>query len=125
MPSLTENKMVWDQFYDWSMCGDKWSAASGGVSYQWWTTLFPRLQRFVPARRILEIAPGYGRWTHYLKPSVSAAVLEFDAVQVGLSCVTQETLAWGNDDLLNDCISVITRLGSRQRTRAEPDVQQR
>lgn len=29
--------------------------------------MFPRLQGYVPAAWILEIAPGYGRWTHLLK----------------------------------------------------------
>lgn len=29
--------------------------------------VMPRIQRYVPAGRILEIAPGFGRWTNYLK----------------------------------------------------------
>jgi Methyltransferase domain len=52
--------------YDWSQRGDEWSDAWGGVSHQWWTTLFVRIQGYLPASRILEIAPGYGRWTHFL-----------------------------------------------------------
>jgi SAM-dependent methyltransferase len=209
---------MWDEVYAWPQQGDEWSAAWGGVSHQWWVTLFPRLQGYVPARRILEIAPGYGRWTHYLKelcaelvivdiaetaiahcrerfagdkhiqahvndgtslamvaddsvdlvfsfdslvhaeqdvmygylseitrkltadgvaflhhsnmgayaagtydpnnihwraPTVSAGLVEAIAGHVGLSCVSQETIAWGNADVLNDCISVITRSGSR------------
>jgi SAM-dependent methyltransferase len=202
---------------NWSARGDEWSEAWGGVPYQWWGTLFPRLQGYLPARRILEIAPGYGRWTHFLRDlcheliivdiaaqaiehcrqrfaadehvrafvndgtslpmaadrsidlvfsfdslvhaeadviagylrelarvlaadgvafihhsnmaaypagtfdpnnihwratSVSAAVVESLAQTVGLGCVSQETLAWGNEALLNDCISVLTRSGS-------------
>ncbi|MEK6280890.1 MAG: hypothetical protein AABN95_11100 [Acidobacteriota bacterium] len=27
----------------------------------------PRIHPFIPVGTILEIAPGYGRWTHYLK----------------------------------------------------------
>jgi 16S rRNA A1518/A1519 N6-dimethyltransferase RsmA/KsgA/DIM1 with predicted DNA glycosylase/AP lyase activity len=50
-----------------SQRGDEWSEAWGGVSYQWSVTLFSRIQGFVPAGRVLEIAPGYGRWTHYLR----------------------------------------------------------
>lgn len=34
---------------------------------QWNGCLLPRLHAFVPAPTILEIAPGYGRWTQYLK----------------------------------------------------------
>jgi SAM-dependent methyltransferase len=218
VPLLSENLSVWDELYAWPQQGDEWSAAWGGASHQWWVTLFPRLQGYVPATRILEIAPGYGRWTHYLKElcdelvivdiaasaiahcrqrfagdghihahvndgtslamvaddsvdlvfsfdslvhaeqdvlygylaeiagklsadgvaflhhsnmgayaggtydpnnihwrarTVSAQLIEAIAARVGLSCISQETIAWGNDELLNDCISVITRAGSR------------
>jgi SAM-dependent methyltransferase len=218
MPLLSENLSMWDQIYAWPEQGDEWSAAWGGVSHQWWTTLFPRLQGYVPADRILEIAPGYGRWTHFLKdlcseiivvdiaetaiahcrerfqadrhlsahvndgttlpmaadksidfvfsfdslvhaevdvmggylaelsrilsadgiaflhhsnmasydpstyagqnihwraPSVSAPLIDSLAAQIGLSTISQETLAWGNSTWANDCISVITRAGSR------------
>jgi SAM-dependent methyltransferase len=217
MPALADNVSMWNEAYDWSQRGDEWSAAWGGVSYQWWMTLFSRIQGFVPATRILEIAPGYGRWTHYLRDlcdeliavdiadtaithcgerfagerhvsfhvndgtslavagdrsvdlvfsfdslvhaeadviagylqefarvladdgvafihhsnmgayeagsydpenihwratSVSAELVERHARSVGLSCVSQETVAWGNRSLLNDCFSVITRAGS-------------
>lgn len=218
VPSLDQNRAVWGETYDWSQRGDEWSACWGGVAYQWWTTLFPRLQGYVPAGRILEIAPGYGRWTQFLKelcdeliivdiaenaiahcrerfagerhisayvndgaslamaadgsidlvfsfdslvhaeaaimagylselarilapngvaflhhsnlgayapgsydphnvhwraPSVSAAQIERRAGSIGLSAISQENVAWGNDALLNDCFSVITRAGSQ------------
>jgi SAM-dependent methyltransferase len=217
MPSLSQNLSVWGSTYDWSQRGDEWSDTWGGVSYQWWTTLFPRLQGYVPAGRILEIAPGYGRWTHFLRDlcdeliivdiadaaieycrerfagddhisshvnngaslamigdesidlvfsfdslvhaesdiiagylaelarvlavngigfihhsnmgayqpgtydpnnihwratTVSGALVEQLAEAQGLSCISQETIAWGNEILLNDCFSVITRTGS-------------
>jgi len=218
VPLLSENLSIWDELYAWPQQGDEWSVAWGSVSHQWWLTLFPRLQGYVPARRILEIAPGYGRWTHYLKElcdeivivdiaasaiahcrerfaadghlrahvndgtslamvadnsvdlvfsfdslvhaeqdvmygylaqiaqklttegvaflhhsnmgayaagsydpnnihwraqTVSRELIEGIAGHLGLSCVSQEIIAWGNDELLNDCISVITRAGSR------------
>jgi SAM-dependent methyltransferase len=218
MPDLADNISMWNEAYDWSQRGDEWSAAWGGVSYQWWVTLFSRIQGFVPAGRILEIAPGYGRWTHYLRDlcdeliavdiaesavahcrerfagdgqvsfhvndgtslaivadgsidlifsfdslvhaerdviagylqefarvladdgvafihhsnmasyepgsydphnihwratSVSAELVERIARSEGLRCISQETVAWGNETLLNDCFSVITRAGSR------------
>lgn len=208
---------MWGNAYDWSKRGDEWSDTWGGVSYQWWTTLFPRLQGYVPAGRILEIAPGYGRWTHFLRDlcdeliivdiaesaieycrerfaadrhirsyvnngssltvvddevidlvfsfdslvhaeadimsgylaelarvlaadgvaflhhsnmrayepgtydphnihwratSVSRDLIEQLARSVDLRCISQETVAWGNEKLLNDCFSVITRAGS-------------
>jgi SAM-dependent methyltransferase len=218
VPSLSQNLSVWGGTYDWSKRGDEWSHDWGGVSYQWWTTLFPRLQGYVPAGRILEIAPGYGRWTHFLRDlcdelvivdiaeqaieycrtrfasddhvtahvndgtslamvqdgsidlafsfdslvhaeseviggyltelarilafngvafihhsnmgsyppgsfdphnihwratSVSAALVEEQARSVGLCAISQETVAWGNETLMNDCFSVIAREGSR------------
>jgi SAM-dependent methyltransferase len=64
---VADNLAIWNGEYDWPQAGDEWSAAWGGVAHQWWHTLFPRLQGYVPAQRILEIAPGYGRWTHFLK----------------------------------------------------------
>jgi SAM-dependent methyltransferase len=34
---------------------------------QWYGSILPRIIAFVPADTILEIAPGYGRWTVFLK----------------------------------------------------------
>jgi hypothetical protein len=44
---------------------------------------------------------------------VSGVLVEQLAAARGLSCVSQELVAWGNETLLNDCFSVITRAGSR------------
>jgi SAM-dependent methyltransferase len=33
---------------------------------QWFGSLLPRIHRFVPARHVVEIAPGFGRWTRFL-----------------------------------------------------------
>ncbi len=46
--------------------GESWSEKWGGSESQWFGSLYPRLHRFLPAPTILEIAPGYGRWTQYL-----------------------------------------------------------
>jgi SAM-dependent methyltransferase len=67
MPDLLWNKKVWDgPSYDWSHAGEKWSKGWGGSEAQWFGSLYPRLHRILPARRILEVAPGYGRWTQFL-----------------------------------------------------------
>jgi SAM-dependent methyltransferase len=34
---------------------------------QWHGTILPRVHQYLPAGTILEIAPGYGRWTQFLK----------------------------------------------------------
>lgn len=75
MPTFQENCAVWDHEYDWSRRGEEWSAAWGTAEMQWLVTLLPRIRRFVPARRVLEIGPGYGRWTHYLRNLCDSLVL--------------------------------------------------
>ena len=68
MPTIEENIEQWGARHDWSESGDDWSAAWGGTDYLWWGTLHPRIMAFLPAARILEIAPGYGRITRFLHP---------------------------------------------------------
>lgn len=75
MPSVKENLRVWNKKYDWSRGGDEWSSLWGGVEAQWAWVLYPRLRSFVPTNRILEIAPGYGRWTQYLKDLCTSLVV--------------------------------------------------
>jgi hypothetical protein len=67
MPSIEENQSLWNNRYDWPEGGEEWSAAWGGAEAQWFGTIFPRVHAFLPAPTILEIAPGFGRWTHYLQ----------------------------------------------------------
>lgn len=67
MPSLDFNKSTWDGTYNWQNGGDEWSAGWGGPFMQWHGSILPRIKAHVPANTILEIACGYGRWTHYLK----------------------------------------------------------
>lgn len=67
-PSLEWNKANWDGAHDWSTRGEEWSEPFGSSATQWHATLHPRLHPFLPARKILEIAPGHGRWTQFLLP---------------------------------------------------------
>jgi SAM-dependent methyltransferase len=53
--------------YDWKDAGEEWSERWGTSAAQWSGTLLPRIKDCLPASTILEIGPGYGRWTHYLK----------------------------------------------------------
>jgi SAM-dependent methyltransferase len=66
VPSLAQNLAVWDATYDWPQDGDEWSAAWGGPANHWSMWLYPRVQAFLPAARVLEIAVGHGRWTQFL-----------------------------------------------------------
>jgi SAM-dependent methyltransferase len=74
MPDLKWNKAVWDSNYTWHDQGEEWSTAWGGSEAQWFGAIFPRLHRFLPARSILEIAPGFGRWTRFLIPACDELV---------------------------------------------------
>ena len=67
MPVTEWNLSVWDQHYDWTQQGEEWSESWGGSEAQWFTVIYPRIHRYVPAATILEIAPGFGRWTNYLR----------------------------------------------------------
>jgi len=53
--------------YDWKDAGEEWSERWGSSAAQWSGTILPRIKHCLPASVILEIGPGYGRWTHYLK----------------------------------------------------------
>lgn len=67
MAGVDENLDVWSQGWDWSDAGEGWSSWWGGTPALWFGAILPRIHAFVPSGTILEIAPGYGRWTHYLK----------------------------------------------------------
>src|SRR6059058_2333033 len=53
--------------YVWKDAGEEWSERWGSSAAQWSGTILPRIRGWLPAPIILEIGPGYGRWTHYLK----------------------------------------------------------
>lgn len=66
MPDLQWNQEVWGNAQNWYDAGEGWSRAWGNSEAQWFGSLYPRLHRLLPSRSILEIAPGYGRWTRFL-----------------------------------------------------------
>lgn len=84
MPDLSWNREVWNSRDNWPDLGEGWSAPWGSSESQWFGTLLPRLRRLLPARRILEIAPGYGRWTKFLIPACS----EYLGIDISEGCVT-------------------------------------
>lgn len=82
MPDVSWNKGVWGSTYRWPLAGEEWSKAWGGSEAQWYGSIFPRLHRFLPARGILEIAPGLGRWSKFLIPACE----EFVGVDLSEKC---------------------------------------
>src|SRR5258708_16311194 len=69
MATIASNKAYWDGKYEWRDGGDECSRPWGGARQQWYWTLLPRIQTFLPTGTILEIACGYERWTQLLKES--------------------------------------------------------
>jgi ubiquinone/menaquinone biosynthesis C-methylase UbiE len=67
MPTIEENRSLFGGSYDWSQAGEEWSTPWGNAHMQWYGSILPRISAFVPTDTILEIAPGYGRWTAFLK----------------------------------------------------------
>lgn len=66
MATVDENAAFWAG-YDWAGAGEEWSEGWGGSHAQWHGVILPRIARFLPAGSMLEIAPGHGRWTSYLR----------------------------------------------------------
>jgi SAM-dependent methyltransferase len=83
MRSLEWNRVFWGTQYDWRQQGEEWSEVWGGVESQWLTTIYPRVRHFLSAGRILEIAPGYGRWSAFLIPQCD----EYFGIDIAESCI--------------------------------------
>ena len=70
MPDVEWNSSIFAGAFDWKKTGgEEWSEPWGGSEPQWFGSLYPRLHRFIPAPAVLEIAPGFGRWTKFLLPA--------------------------------------------------------
>lgn len=67
MPTVDENRAGWGGTYHWTHDGEEWSREWGSARMQWFGSILPRINSFVPTDTILEIAPGHGRWTAFLK----------------------------------------------------------
>ena len=85
MPDLEWNKATWARPGQWPDGGDGWSGPWGGPKAQWYGSIYPRISRWLPAARVLEIAPGYGRWTQFLLNRSQ----EYFGVDYSSSCVEQ------------------------------------
>jgi SAM-dependent methyltransferase len=72
---IEENRQVWAESWNWANQGDEWSSWWGGTEAMWFGAVLPRIHAFVPAGTILEIGPGYGRWTQYLKDACERLVV--------------------------------------------------
>ncbi|MCA9779986.1 MAG: class I SAM-dependent methyltransferase, partial [Candidatus Eremiobacteraeota bacterium] len=68
MPTIEENREFWNDRFHWgSHRGDVWSDHWGGVEAQWQWCVYPRTRSHLPTGTVLEVGPGMGRWTHFLR----------------------------------------------------------
>jgi hypothetical protein len=82
MPSIEENRSWGTR--SWPEQGNEWSWEWGDVETHWYATILPRIRRFIPAKRVLEIAPGYGRWSSFLIDCAD----EYIGVDLNAECVS-------------------------------------
>ncbi|SOE82109.1 Methyltransferase domain-containing protein [Caballeronia arationis] len=83
MSNVQFNSQYWDGLYDWQGAGEEWSWLWGGSRAQWLGSLYPRISGFLPAKSVLEIAPGFGRWTQFLL----SACDKYQGVDLSQECV--------------------------------------
>jgi SAM-dependent methyltransferase len=76
MPTVLENRDRWEH-HKWNQQGDEWSPgrSAEGTAVLWYRSVLPRIIRFVPSGTILEIGPGFGRWTQYLRQLCDRLIL--------------------------------------------------
>jgi ubiquinone/menaquinone biosynthesis C-methylase UbiE len=74
LPTIEENFDKWNDNANWQAGGEAWSRPWGDSSAQWYGSVYPRIREFLPAATILEIAPGFGRWTEFLLPHCSTLI---------------------------------------------------
>jgi SAM-dependent methyltransferase len=93
---ISENSQIWGQAYDWPQEGDEWSAWWGTPHAQWAGCLYPRVFPFLKGR-ILEIAPGHGRWTQFLQAHGESLI----GIDLARACVERCTERFGHNPNVN------------------------
>jgi SAM-dependent methyltransferase len=93
MPDLDAIRHAWNHEAGWLAGGAEWSGPWGGTDSLWWGTLLPRLHTFLPADVVLELGPGEGRWSGYLRRLSGRLIL----VDVAEHCVEACRRAFDGD----------------------------
>lgn len=92
MPTIEENLSYW-KTYDWSQEGREWTQGFGGADLLWSGVVYPRVRHLFPAQHILELAPGYGLWTEFLRPHCERMTL----VDLTPNCIEHCKKRYGQD----------------------------
>ena len=96
MPDISENLEMWTA-YHWREHGDEWSHPWGGASSQWRASILPRIRPFLPARVLVEIGPGHGRWTQLLRRHCECLI----GVDLSPGCVAACRYRFADDERLS------------------------
>jgi SAM-dependent methyltransferase len=83
MATIEQNIALWSDKESWKDSGEEWSVAWGGTANLWHGTLMPRIKNYVFCNHILEVAPGYGRITEYLRKRCQRLTI----VDLNQSCI--------------------------------------
>jgi ubiquinone/menaquinone biosynthesis C-methylase UbiE len=83
MPNIDDILKLFGKNDFWKEQGDEWSDPWGSSYMQWIGVIQPRIHAFVPTKTILEIAPGFGRWTQYLRNLCNSLI----AVDIAENCI--------------------------------------
>jgi ubiquinone/menaquinone biosynthesis C-methylase UbiE len=92
METVEQNERYWGASYDWPLDGDEWSVPWGGTQNLWQYVIFPRIQKYLPAMTIVEIAAGFGRWTQFLQKYCNHLI----AVDLAPRCVERCALRFAD-----------------------------
>ena len=77
MSAISDNEDSYEKYNGPTVC-EEWSAPWGGTRSMWLTSIFPRIGRFLPAYRTVEIGCGYGRISKVLHAFTARDLVLFD-----------------------------------------------
>ena len=95
MPTIEENRAYWSKTFDWSNRGQEWNQGYGGTQNCWEWCVHPRIRSMLPTGHILELAPGYGVWTSFLRPYAARMTL----VDLAPNCIEHCRARFGEKDM--------------------------
>lgn len=87
-----EEQKYWNNEWAWSHGGDEWSEFFGGSDKLWTDIVYPKISNYLKGS-VLEIAPGFGRITQYLKTIVT----DLTIVDLNPLCIDKCKERFGND----------------------------
>ena len=85
---------MWGHTYDWRTAERDWSSGWGGADGEWHAVVLPRIHDLLPARSVVEIGCGHGRWTAFLRNRADAV----RAVDVAEPCVEACRARFADDE---------------------------